>query len=73
MGGALAEFKKARIDVEVLVGSWVSVIGLIQTYKGSPQIVIERPSEVMVLANQKAAQAILDAPTTIASGTAIEK
>ena len=71
--GALAEFKKARIDVEVLVGSWVSVIGLIQTYKGSPQIVIERPSEVMVLANQKAAQAILDAPTTIGAQVPLSK
>ena len=60
---ALDLFENEGFALDSLVGSWLSITGLIQSYQGSPQVEIESPGEIKILAGQQAAKAKLDGMT----------
>lgn len=49
---ALTLFHQADIDPRSFEGHWVSVTGVVESYRGSPRIVIKMPSEIEVLSGQ---------------------
>lgn len=53
--GGLASFAAAKLDPKTLTGKWVSILGVVTSYKGVPGIVIENPLQIRTFSGEKEA------------------
>ncbi len=53
---ALRAFREAGTDPTALKGKWISVTGVIGSYRGRPQVAVEGPSQIHVLGGPDEAQ-----------------
>jgi hypothetical protein len=71
----LATFQRSGINPQDYEGKWVKVSGVIGSYKGKPQMLIETPSQIQILSNEQEAKQWLggQAPISTQASVASQK
>jgi serine/threonine protein kinase len=66
---SLATFQANGVNPQVYSGKWVKVSGVIGSYRGKPQMTIDSPSQIQILAGQDEARQWLGASASVQSTT----
>ncbi len=65
---ALHAIRNKGLDINALKGKWISVVQLIDQYRGAPQFILEPTTKINILKNESEARQLFQELTTSAGG-----